>query len=263
MEAPLDLAAYLARIGHEGEVGPDLAGLRRLHLAHATAIPFENLDIQLGRPIRLDLDRLQAKLVGSRRGGYCFEQNTLFLAALRASGFDAMACEARVREGMREVGPRTHMVLLVHLDGQEWLADVGFGGTGPLEPVPRGGEPVEQFAWTYRMVEEDGESVLQVRGESGWQDLYAFAPERRYPVDFEVANWYTSTFPSSRFVRTLTAQRSSPEARYILRDLSYSIVRGTSVESSRIARADLVPLLRETFGIDLPEDARFRSLDEA
>ena len=145
MAAELDLGAYLRRIGLQEPPKGDLAGLRALHLAHATSIPFENLDVQVGLPIRLDLASLQAKLVQRRRGGYCFEHNTLFQSALEAIGFEAIACEARVRLGAPVLLPRTHMLLLVRLDGGDWLADVGFGGEGLLGPVPLDGSAHAQF----------------------------------------------------------------------------------------------------------------------
>ena len=158
----LDLDAYLRRIDYGGALEPQLPALQALHLAHATHIPFENLDILLGRPIRLDLESLQAKLVAGGRGGYCFEQNTLFAAALRALGFEVTLLAARVRFGATRVLPRTHMVLKVASEGAEWLADVGFGAAGLLLPVRFGdGEEVRQFAWTYRLIEEDGQWVLR------------------------------------------------------------------------------------------------------
>ena len=120
-----DLDAYLHRVGDAGPVGPDLETLRRLQAAHLGAIPFENLDVRLGRPVGLDLASLQAKLVRRRRGGYCFEQNTLFAAVLRAIGFDLRTLEARVRPpGATSPLPRTHMLLRVDVGGDPWLADV-------------------------------------------------------------------------------------------------------------------------------------------
>lgn len=261
MTAPFDLAAYLRRIGFEGEAGPGLATLRVLHLAHATTIPFENLDIQMGLPIRLDLASLQDKLVQRRRGGYCFEQNTLFQAALRAIGFAPRACEARVRWGALEVLPRTHMLLLVPVEGQDWLADVGFGGEGLLHPVPVDGQAHPQFQGAYRVVPEGGLQVLQSRHGDAWEDLYAFAPEARLPVDFEVANHYTATHPESRFVKTLTAQLPGPEVRRILRNRAYAEIRGEAVEGRELALEEVIPVLRDAFGLDLPEEARFRALE--
>src|SRR5262245_9602863 len=111
--APLELPAYLARIDYTGELRPTRAALEALHLAHLRHIPFENLDVLLGRPIRLDLDSLQAKLVGGGRGGYCFEQNTLFAEALERVGFRVKRLAARVRFGAAHILPRTHMLLEV------------------------------------------------------------------------------------------------------------------------------------------------------
>jgi N-hydroxyarylamine O-acetyltransferase len=147
-DGTLDLDAYLQRIGYAGSHTPSRATLDALHLAHATHIPFENLDILLGRPIRLDLASLQAKLVAGRRGGYCFEQNRLFAAALEALGFAVTPLAARVRFGTTSILPRTHMTLQVEVDGSRVLADVGFGVFGLLLPVSleQTGES-RQFAW--------------------------------------------------------------------------------------------------------------------
>jgi N-hydroxyarylamine O-acetyltransferase len=203
-----------------------------------------------------------AKIVGTRRGGYCFEQNTLFLAALRALGFDVIACEARVQAGAPAglVRPRTHMTLVVSMGGRAWLCDVGFGGDGPVEPVPLDGSEVEQGGDVFRVTEDGRLFVLQVRRGAAWEDQYAFLAEERFPVDFEVASWYTSTHPESRFVAVLTAQRIRPDARHVLRGLTYTVRRGEESTVRELARAELLPLLREVMGIDLPEGTRFRSL---
>jgi N-hydroxyarylamine O-acetyltransferase len=257
----LDLAAYLRRLGLQDPPSADLAGLRRLHLAHATTIPFENLDIQMGLPIRLDLASLQAKLVQRRRGGYCFEHNTLFQAVLQQVGFEVMACEARVRLGAQVVLPRTHMLLLVTLEGAPWLCDVGFGGEGLLQPVPLDGEAHGQFLNTYRVAGEGPLRVLQSFHHGAWEDLYAFEPAPRFPVDFEMANHYTSTYPESRFLKTLTAQLPGPEVRRILRNQAYAELRGDAAEGRELAPEDLIPTLREVFGIEVPEGARFRAFE--
>src|SRR5262245_61649611 len=202
-----DLAAYLKRIGFEGATRPDLATLQALHLAHATHVPFENLDILLGRPIRLDLASLQAKLVTGERGGYCFEQNLLFAAALTATGFSVRQLAGRVRYRTHRTLPRMHMVLLAEAEGATWIADVGFGLEGLLLPVRFvSGEQSRQFRWTYRVVEDAGHWVVQSQRDQVWNDLYAFSLEPQHPADFEMANYYASTHPDSRFVQTLTVQ---------------------------------------------------------
>lgn len=262
MDEPFDLAAYLGRIGVDANPRPDVPTLGVLHRAHLAAIPFENLDIQMGKAISLDPTVLQEKMVRRRRGGYCFEHNMLFVHALRAIGFECHTCEARVRQNAAGVlRERTHMVLKVVCAGRTWLADVGFGGDGIIGPVAIDGSASEQFGRVYRIINEDRMWVLQVERPGGWDDLYAILPVPVFPVDFVVANWFTSTHPESRFVKTLTAQRSTPEARHVLRNLTYSVHRGDQVESRDIARAELVPLLRDTFLIDVPEDSRFRAVD--
>lgn len=258
----IDLAAYLSRIEYDGPREPDLETLRALHLAHATHVPFENLDIQMGRPILLDLPSLEDKLVRRHRGGYCFEQNTLFQAVLLTFGFEVVACEARVRyraEG--QVRPRTHMVLVVALDGTRHLCDVGFGGDGLLLPLALDGAPHGEYGRTLRAETEAAEVVLQQAQAEGWEDIYGFVPEARHPIDFAVANWFTSTYPESVFVKTLTVQRATPTARHALRQLTYTVRTQAGEASSEIDRGELITLLRRTFGIDLPEATRFSALD--
>jgi N-hydroxyarylamine O-acetyltransferase len=261
MSAELDLDAYLRRIGLEARPAADLAGLRALHFAHATRIPFENLDIQMGLPIRLDLASLQTKLVGQRRGGYCFEQNTLFCAVLEACGFEVKACEARVRLGAMELLPRTHMLLLVQIEGAPWLCDVGFGGEGLLQPLPMDGAAHTQFLNTYRIVPEGPLQVLQSFHHGAWEDLYAFMPEPRFPVDFELANHYTSTHPESRFLKTLTAQLPGPDVRRLLRNRAYAELRGDQAEGRKLAPEEVIPILRDVFGIEVPAGAKFRAFE--
>jgi N-hydroxyarylamine O-acetyltransferase len=260
-DSSLDLGAYLDRIAYAGDRTPSKATLDALHLAHATHIPFENLDILLGRPIRLDLDSLQAKLVLARRGGYCFEQNRLFAAALEALGFAVTPLAARVRFGTSAVLPRTHMMLQVDVDGVRMLADVGFGIYGLLLPVAldEAGES-HQFAWTYRVAGEAGRHVLQVRAGAAWTDLYAFTLEPQHPVDYEMANHFTSTHPSSRFVQALIAQRTATDVRRMLRDREYSEHRGETVAHRTLADDDeVLEVLADAFGLRFPRGTRFRT----
>ena len=150
---------------------------------------------------------------------------------------------------------------MARVGGSDWLVDVGFGASGPLQPVALSDEPQDQHGWAYRVVREEQTHVLQSRDAEGWRDLYAFLPEPRFAVDFEVANWYTSTHPESLFVRTLTAQCATPEARHVLRGLTYTRSTPGGEEVSEIERGELMGFLAEQFGIELPADARFRALD--
>lgn len=261
----LELAAYLGRIGYSGSVQPSRATLEALHLAHATHIPFENLDILLGRPIRLDLASLQDKLVRGRRGGYCFEQNLLFASVLERLGYSVTRLAARVHYRNQPKVPRTHIALLARIAGAAWLADVGFGLEGLLLPVPFvAGREARQFAWSYRVIESEGKWTLQSLREQSWTELYSFTLDPCLPVDFEPANHYTSTHPDSRFVRTLTAQLPTPEVRYRLRNRELVLDRGATVTRRVLADdEDLLAVLAETFGLSFPPGTRFAYREDA
>jgi N-hydroxyarylamine O-acetyltransferase len=165
-------------------------------------------------------------------------------------------------------------VLTVPCDGRELLADVGFGGDGLVEPIAMDGTAHEQDGMAYRVVGDTrlrGENslaasarqarVLQRQAGNQWEDLYAVLPDPVHPVDFEMANWFTSTYTRSAFVLNLTAQRIANGSRHILRNLTYTVLRGSESQTRVLTRAELVPLLRETFGLDVPDDAKFRALD--
>jgi len=253
-----DLAAYLRRIDYGGPLEPTLAVLRAAHLAHATHIPFENLDILLKRPVRLDVASLQAKLVAGGRGGYCFEQNRLFATALQALGFDVQTLIARVRFRVQQVLPRTHMLLLVAIDGERWLADVGFGADGLMLPVPlESGRTSHQFAWWVRAIEREQTWVMQSAREGVWEDLYAFTLEPQWPVDYEVANHYTSTHPDSRFTQLLVAQRVTPQVKIRLRNRELTHDTGTDLMSRSLTDDEIVHVLAETFGLVFAPGTRF------
>jgi N-hydroxyarylamine O-acetyltransferase len=207
-----DLDAYLERIGLNGH--PSIA---QLHRAHLTSIPFENLDPHQGLPVSLEVEDLERKLVTERRGGYCFEQNLLLKAALEALGAEVDMFLARMRlpkpgdtraspfrpakPGV--VRPRTHLVLRVSENGASWHADVGLA-RGILEPIPFGPGPTqEQSGWSFRVVEDDSELVLQKLAGDEWVDVYGFLPQPVPLIDIETSNWWTSTHPRSLFVTGL------------------------------------------------------------
>jgi N-hydroxyarylamine O-acetyltransferase len=252
-----DLDAYLARVGYAGPRRATRETLAALHEAHVARIPFENLDILLGRPISLEPAALQLKLVSGRRGGYCFEQNTLFRAALEALGFRVTSLAARVRGG-GVLRPRTHMLLRVDLDEGPVLADVGFGGDGPVHPVPLVPSDPGAAAPGYRLRREDELWVLTGDATGERTDLYAFTLEPHFPVDFEMANHYTSTWPRSPFVQSLTAQRSWPHRRAILRNRDLTIREGGRVQNATIRDPDhLLEVLEREFSLSFPRDTRF------
>lgn len=254
--AALDLDAYLHRIGHRGPVEPTAATLAALHRAHVAAIPFENLDVLLGRGVAVDLPAVQAKLVDRGRGGYCYEHGTLFAAALARIGFDVDRLLARVGGNDTRPRPRTHLAAHVRGEGGEWLADVGFG-SGLLEPLPWGATgPHEQGAWTYRMVRgaENTWQLQQLAG-GGWTVLYRLVEEPVHASDVVVANHYTSTHPASPFVGQLVAVRKRGDGFLRLRGRLAGVVRPDGVGDEReLADDELVAVLREDVGLPLTDD---------
>ncbi|MFI6088900.1 arylamine N-acetyltransferase [Streptomyces sp. NPDC051218] len=257
----LDIEAYFVRVGYEGEAKPDFDTLRGLHRAHVASIPFENLEMMVGRPVPLDLGALQDKLVRRRRGGYCYEQNLLFAAALDRIGFAVTGLGARVRSGASSRRAVTHMLLNVEANGRQWHCDVGFGAEGLLEPILLAnegdvGQDVRQGEWRFGIVQEaNGARVLRTEHKDGWFDLYEYTLEERLPVDYVVMNHYTSTHPLSSFIRRPVIQRAAPQVRRTLVGEHLAVMRpdGTSDERGVTAR-ELGDVLDREFGIELSAD---------
>jgi N-hydroxyarylamine O-acetyltransferase len=255
----VDLKNYAHRVGYEGEFAPTLETLQGLHYAHATHVPFENLDVLLGCPIRLDLDSLWRKIVEGGRGGYCFEQNTLFSAVVEEAGFRVRRLSARVRMGATGIRSRTHMLFLAEIGREQWLCDVGFGGDGLIHPIPfRPGVTSRQFSWEYRIVQEGSVYVLQSWRPEGWIDLYAFGLEQTYPVDYEVANHYTSTYPTSIFRKMLRVQLPGPDVSRLLINQTLSERTPAGITETAVPEGDgLLAVLHSHFGLRFPPGTRF------
>lgn len=258
----LDLDAYLRRIGFDGDPVPTLANLRALQRAHVTSIPFENLEIMLGRPILLDLEALQDKLVRRRRGGYCYEHVKLFAAALERIGFELTGLQGRVTMGAAEARPATHALLRVTTadDDRAWLCDVGFG-RGPLEPLELvGGGEIDQDGWRLRLEHRPGADLwtLHQYGPDGWVDRHRFTLDPKYTIDYVVGSYYVSTHPRSPFTMRPYVQRFGADRHEVLDGTTWSTTTpdGTRRER-RIEPAELPKLWDDVFGIVLDEhDAR-------
>ena len=252
----LDLDSYLQRIGYSGPRAPTLETLRALQAQHPRAIPFENLDTLAGRPVRLDLASLERKLVKSRRGGYCFEQNLLFKHVLGALGFEAVALAARVVwERPNELRARTHMVLLVALGAERYVCDVGFGGLTPTAPV-RLVPDLEQATphETFRVVSLPNEFAVEARVRGDWRRLYRFDLQEQREVDIELLNHYVMSHTDSPMLGRLLAARVAADRRFGLGDcvLSTHHLHG-GTEQRRITNiAEMRTVLASTFGIDVP-----------
>lgn len=257
MSHAIDLDAYLQRIGYRAAPAVDLDTLRALAIAHAAAIPFENLNPLLGLPVSLDLAALERKLVRQGRGGYCFEHNLLFAAALRAIGFEVAGLIARVLWNQPEdaITAQTHMLLRVELGDESWLADVGFGSmtlAGALRLQPDIAQPtaLEPF----RLLKHNGEWRMQADVRGQWLTLYRFDLHPHDTIDYVVANHYVATHPDSQFVHNLIVARTAAHGRLTLRNREFTLRRPRSEPERRQLRdaAEIRSVLAAEFGLRLP-----------
>jgi len=267
-----DLTGYFERIGYGGPTAPSLANLNALILAHVSAIPFENLDILLGRHIVIDPASVEEKLVARRRGGYCFEQNTYLMHVLRALGYPVapLAARVRVNRPREEIPPRTHMFLRVELPDGSWLVDVGVGGLSPSAALRLVLDERQEIPHEPRRLCSEGEwHGLSLRAPSAklyhqalldgvWQDVYEFTLEGMPEIDRELGNWYTSTHPQSHFRSRLMVARATPHGRLNLlnRRFTRRTNDGTSDARELKSPEELLAVLEREFGIALPAGAR-------
>ena len=261
----VDLDAYLGRIGWTGSRQPTFATLAGVLRAHVRRIPFENLDVLLGRIIDLDPGALQRKLVHERRGGYCFEHAALFATVLEALGFAPVRHSARVvLVSPRTQVPRTHMFLTVALSEGTFVLDPGFGSLAPEVPVPLVDAAGTGHA-SHRMALDGGYWVLKARTGDRIVDCWATTLETDNASDFVVANYYTSTHPASAFRNRLLLRAFAGDARISVMNRNVTIADGTTSRTYELAdRAALRALLVAHFGFDLPEveTLRIPSIEE-
>ncbi|MEC3768910.1 MULTISPECIES: arylamine N-acetyltransferase family protein [Cupriavidus] len=263
------LDAWLARLGIAAPPSPTLQALDAVLAAHLASIPFENVDPLLRRPVRIDLDAVFDKLVTRRRGGYCFELNTLLSAGLGALGYEVTPLAARVRWGVPDDVPTmtSHMLLRVEVAHRSYLVDVGFGGPTPFRAMPLS-EPADD-GFPYRLAPSPAQAGtsafhsydLQARGDAGWIPVYRFDLTPQAPIDFEARNWYVSTHPDSVFLQRLMAARTDGGTRVTLAngELAERAPDG-SVRRVHLQHADaVVQTLSERFGIVL-DDALHQGL---
>jgi N-hydroxyarylamine O-acetyltransferase len=256
--AGFDLDAYLARIGYEGRRSPDLETLRAITYHHPLAIPFENLNPLAGRPVPLDNAALLRKLVQERRGGWCFEHNLLLGTALTAIGFDVTGLGARVLWNVPPgvVRPRSHMVLLLRIDGEPYIADAGFGGLTMTAPLRLARDVAQQTPHEPFRLTGSGDDYIaeaHIRGE--WRALYRFGLHPQARVDYEVVSWYLAHHPQSHFTFTLVAARAQPDCRYALSNADFAVHHRDGYTERRMlmSAAEARRLLQDVFGIDVPQ----------
>jgi len=234
----MDLTAYLARIGYSETPAVSLPALGALHRAHLLAVPFENLDIPLGRRITLAPGALWDKIVVRRRGGFCYELNTLFGRLLQALGYQVEFLSARVW-GADGFGPdKDHMALLVRVDGEAWLADVGFGDSfvAPLRLVP---DIVQADVFTeFRLIENDDLWTMEVRAPDGsWRPEYRFGLQACAPDSFQAMCDYQQTSPESSFTRRVVCSRLTASGRVTVTHDRVIVTIGSERDEKRLADA--------------------------
>ncbi|HEY2733448.1 MAG TPA: arylamine N-acetyltransferase [Polyangiales bacterium] len=260
-----NLDAYFRRIGYVGSREPSLATLTELQRRHTVAIPFENMNPLLGLPVRLDVASLERKLVDERRGGYCFEQNGLFMHVLRALGYELVGLAARVTWNQADDAPtaRSHMLLRLTIDRCDYIADVGFGAmvlTNPLRLVA----DVEQSTShePFRLAAQADELKLQVKLLGVWKTLYRFDLTPQLPIDYELANYYIATHPGSHFVQNLMVARTTETRRYALLNNELSTYDRSGRANRRVLAdaSELRAALEGELQLHLPESAALTSL---
>lgn len=247
--------AYLGRIGLSESVNLTEDGIVQLHRAQAYSIPFENFDIQLGRNIELSPQTLFDKLVSRPRGGYCFELNGLFLLALRQFGFEARPLLARVHLG-GVLTARTHQLILVTIDGRDWIADVGFGASGLRDPIPiELGRVATQDGLKFRLMDKGPIGImLQTEGDGYWEDLYSFDLMPVYDVDIAMGNHFTQTYPESFFTYARVATLPNATGRISLMNYSLNKVSGNNSATIELEPGPAyLAAIEESFGIRLDE----------
>ncbi|GHD61579.1 arylamine N-acetyltransferase family protein [Jeongeupia chitinilytica] len=259
MTLPADYAARLGVARRDGE-SPQ-AWLARLHRAHVETLPFNNVDLLLGQLPQLDAASRFAKVLERRRGGYCFELNACFADLLVAQGFEVRSGMARVLVGggTPQTRQRSHHLLFVRLDGVEWLADVGFGGGGLVEPVPLRAGEFDQGQVCLRLQPDGDAWRLQRRRDDDWSDLYHFDLQPAYPIDFDVANFYIARSPQSLFTNLLLVTRYVAAGQLALAALRFTRVED-GIETTEVLAdpSRLRQVLADAFGlaIDAAEASR-------
>lgn len=252
----MDLAAYLARIGHSGAMEATRATLAAIVYRHTMSIPFENVDAYLGRRVSLDPAAVADKLVRRRRGGWCFEQNLLLGEALRALGFKVTDLAARVLLGraVDDVTPRSHRVLMVDVDGRQWLADVGFGAqltpTDVLDFALESAQPTPHGA--YRLLRVGAERRLEAEIPGQWLPLFRFDLHPQHPIDFEASNFQLVHDPASHFTQRLGVSLVTPQGRHGLRGRELCFIdRSGNTTRRELDTPQVIAALQEVFGLEL------------
>ena len=249
----VDTSAYLDRIGYVGPTLPTAESLRSIHRAHLLTVPFENLDIALGRKIVCAEEAFLRQIVGNKRGGFCYQMNGAFAALLRALSFQVTLLSARVNREDGSPGPEfDHLALRVDLE-EPWLADVGFGDSF-VEPLRlQTGIEQPQGGRKFRIVQQD-KALLMERDESDgiWRSQFSFTLQPRRLDDFAPMCHYHQTSPESPFTRKRVCTKATPDGRITLADSKLIFTRNGKKKEQLIgSEEEWQAALKEHFNIAL------------
>ena len=252
----MDLAAYLVRIGYDGQPRPDLATLKAVHRAHLQAIPYENLDVHLGRPGGIEIADAFDKLVTRRRGGWCYEMNGLLGWALQEIGFEVTRLCGGVMRGERgDDAVGNHLVLLVQIDGEPWIADTGLGD-GIFEPIPLKEGPHQVAGFDFQLERLDKEWWRLRNHDMGGAPYFDFTLAPADPARLARVCQWLRTSPESMFTQLLMAFRFTPDGVVsLLGRVLRRIQPGRKTEHLIATPEELVATLHSEFGLDVPEAA--------
>lgn len=242
-----NLTDYLLRIGYEGEVRSDVATLTQLMQNQLRSIPFENTEVQAGRIPSLVPEDIVNKVLGCGHGGYCYEINGIFAMALTAIGFEWHFAGARpMTYAVRR--PKTHMVVIVRIEGSDYLCDSGFGGYALRAPMMIEEGEITQDGDRFRLELIDGEYVLSSLVQGEWQRQYGFALQPQEWIEFSLANYFNATHPDTIFTQKKLAIMQTPNGRKILVDNELKLIEEGKIEKLKV---DYESALKEHFGLNL------------
>ena len=253
----MDIETYLRRIDFDRPVKPDVETLFGLHRTHLLTVPFENLDIHLGKPIQLSEQALWDKIIVHRRGGFCYELNGMFAWLLRQIGFEVTYLNGRVYNNQGRRGREfDHLTLLVRIPNEKasWLADVGFGDSF-FEPLKfEYNSKQGQGLRVYRLdTVEEGIDLLRRDYDGNWDSQYFFdLVSRDFPSDFESSCHYHQTSPTSSFTRSRVVSLAMPDGRISLDNNNLTITtNGKQIKRQLSGSTEFQELLMRYFGIEL------------
>ena len=248
----MNVATYLQRLNYQGPTEPTAETLCDLHRAHLLTVPFENLDIHLGREIVLDDERLYGKIVERRRGGFCYELNGVFAALLRALGFSVKKLAAGVARADGSYSPLfDHMALMVELEAR-WLADVGFGDSF-REPLRLDDEGEQAQAFGAYRIRHDGEQrIMEQRNGNEWQPQYRFPLQAYEYSDYAEMCRYHQTSPESHFTQNRVCSLATTDGRITLTNGRMITTIGDERSERELAsESEIAAILHDQFGMVL------------